>query len=58
MKRPCSSSDATARSSQGGRASATMASAATQFDARIATSIVHAQFGPNSTGLPAMNESS
>ena len=35
----------------GAAASQHITSAATQFAARIATSIVHAQFGPNSTGF-------
>ena len=59
MKRPCRSSAAQraveprlARP----RTRQHMTSAATQFAARIATSIVHAQFGPCSTGLRAIHE--
>ena len=56
MKRPWSSRLSSARSSHGSPAAALRqsASAATQFAARIATSIVHAQFGPSSTGLAAI----
>ena len=41
-----------------GASSAQRASAATQFAARMATSIVHAQLAPSSTGLAAIQESS
>ncbi len=60
MKRPCRSSEASARSTHGrpAAASAHIASVATQLAPRIATSIVQAQFGPNSTGLAAIHESS
>ena len=36
--------------------SAQRASAATQFAARIATSIVHAQLGPSSTGFARIQD--
>ena len=53
MKRPWSRRLASTRSNQASPAtcSAASASAATQFAARIATSIVEAQFGPSSGGL-------
>ena len=58
MNRQCSRRLASAGSSHGASAAAgiTMHSAATQFAARIATSIVHDHGAPNSTGLAAMNE--
>ena len=57
MKRPWSSSDAATSSSQAGRCSSS-ASAASQLAARIATSIVHAQLGPRSIGLAAIQSRS
>ena len=56
MKRPCRSRAAITRSNQGSAraASAHSTSVATQFVARIATSIVEAQFGPRSTGFASI----
>jgi hypothetical protein len=57
MKRPCSSSEAATSSSQAG-ALLEQGQGGQPVGARMATSIVHAQLGPRSIGLAAIQSRS